>query len=62
VRPEDVADSIPCGPEVQAYVDAVKQFADAGFTHVALVQIGGGHQDRFLEWAQSDLLPALESL
>ena len=33
-------------PDVGAVVEAVKQFTDAGFTHVALVQIGGGPSTR----------------
>src|SRR6188472_1445474 len=41
VRPEDVADAIPCVPDVAAHVEAVRPFVDAAFTHVALVQIGG---------------------
>ena len=41
VRPDDVAEAIPCGPDVAAHVEAVRPFVDAGFTHVALVQIGG---------------------
>ncbi|MFI9386944.1 LLM class F420-dependent oxidoreductase [Kutzneria sp. NPDC052558] len=59
VRPEDVAASIPCGPEVKPIVDAVSTFLDAGFTDVALVQIGGDHQDDFFTFAQQELLPAL---
>ena len=62
VRSEDVADSIPCGDDPQAVLDAVRQFVDAGFTDVALVQIGGEHQDGFLEWAEKELLPALREL
>jgi G6PDH family F420-dependent oxidoreductase len=59
VRPEDVAQQIPCGKDVGAIVDAVRAFADAGFTDVALVQIGGDHQQEFLKAAESELLPAL---
>ncbi len=59
VRPEDVADSIPCGPDVEAIVAAVREFESAGFTDVALVQIGGDAQDDFLAMAQTELLPAL---
>ena len=40
VRPEDVADSIPCGPDVAAHVDAVREFEKAGFTDIAVIQIG----------------------
>jgi G6PDH family F420-dependent oxidoreductase len=59
VRPSDVAESIPCGSDVDAFVKAIMAFPTAGYTHVALVQIGGDHQRPFIEWAQSELLPAL---
>ena len=59
VRPDDVAASIPCGPDVKPIVDAVTEFLDAGFTDVALVQIGGQHQDEFFTFAREELLPAL---
>jgi G6PDH family F420-dependent oxidoreductase len=61
VRPEDVAGSIPCGPDVQAIVDAVGAFTRAGFTDVALVQIGDENQEDFLRFAEQELLPALRS-
>jgi G6PDH family F420-dependent oxidoreductase len=59
VRPEDVAESIPCGPDLDKIVAGVKEFVDAGFTDVALVQIGDEGQESFLEMAQKELLPAL---
>ncbi|MCK7624832.1 LLM class F420-dependent oxidoreductase [Streptomyces sp. RS10V-4] len=62
VRPEDVAEAIPCGDDVERFVEAVRPYVDAGFTEVALVQIGGGHQEPFLEWAEAKLLPALREL
>ncbi|MEU8385866.1 hypothetical protein [Streptosporangium sp. NPDC048865] len=62
VRPEDVAAKVPCGPDVDAVVEAVRAYTDAGFTHVALVQIGHEHQDAFFEWSEKKLLPALSAL
>jgi G6PDH family F420-dependent oxidoreductase len=59
VRPEDVAESIPCGPDLDAIVKAVQKFDDAGFTDLALVQIGDESQHDFLEMAAKELLPAL---
>jgi G6PDH family F420-dependent oxidoreductase len=59
VRQEDVAEGLPCGPDVAAHVEAVRPFVDAGFTHVALVQVGGETQPEFLAFAERDLLPAL---
>jgi G6PDH family F420-dependent oxidoreductase len=62
VSPEDVAEQLSCGPDVDAHVEAVKPYVEAGFTEVALVQIGGEHQAPFIEWAQQELLPALREL
>jgi G6PDH family F420-dependent oxidoreductase len=62
VTPDDVADAIACGPDVDAHVAAVREFVEAGFTHVALVQIGGDAQQPFLDWARAELLPALREL
>jgi G6PDH family F420-dependent oxidoreductase len=62
VREQDVADQIPCGPDVAAHVDAVRKFVDAGFTHVAVVQIGGDAQEQFFPWAEAELLPELRKL
>ncbi|MFJ4776140.1 TIGR03557 family F420-dependent LLM class oxidoreductase [Streptomyces sp. NPDC088762] len=62
VRPGDVADTIPCGDDPAAVVEAVRAYVDAGFTEVALVQIGGDQQKPFLHWAEKELLPALREL
>ena len=53
---------MPCGPDVEEHVEKIRPFLDAGFTEVALVQIGGGHQEPFLRWAEEELLPALRAL
>ncbi|MEV4620263.1 TIGR03557 family F420-dependent LLM class oxidoreductase [Asanoa sp. NPDC049573] len=62
VREEDVAAGITCGPDVDAHVEAVKKFADAGFTHVSLLQIGDESQPEFIDWAASELIPRLKQL
>ena len=61
VTPDDVADSIPCGPDLDAIVEAVSAFGKTGFTDVALVQIGDANQEAFLEVAERELLPALRA-
>ena len=61
VRPEDVAESIPCGPDLDAVVEAVRPFWEAGFTDVALVQVGGEHQQAFLDEAAGPLLEKLRA-
>ncbi|EXG79022.1 LLM class F420-dependent oxidoreductase [Cryptosporangium arvum] len=59
VREEDVAESIPCGSDPAAVVEAARPYVEAGFTHLAFVQIGGEHQEGFLDWSEKELLPAL---
>jgi G6PDH family F420-dependent oxidoreductase len=59
VRPEDVAGSIACGPDLDAIVEAVSEYWKAGFTDIALVQVGDEGQDRFLEEAAVPLLEKL---
>lgn len=61
VRRDDVSRSIPCGSDVDEFVKAIRVFPDAGFTHVALVQIGGDNQEAFLNWSEEELLPALRA-
>jgi len=61
VRPEDVADSIPCGPDLDRIVDSVRAFWEAGFTDIALVQIGDDSQDAFLREAAGPLLEKLRA-
>jgi G6PDH family F420-dependent oxidoreductase len=61
VRPADVASNIPCGPDLDKIVESVSAFWEAGFTDVALVQIGGDTQDRFLDEAARPLLEKLRA-
>lgn len=61
VRREDVAETVPCGPDLDAIVDAVRPYWEAGFTDIALLQIGGEDQELFLKEAAEPLLAALRS-
>lgn len=57
-----MAEALSCGPDVEAHVEAIKRFVDAGFTEVAMVQIRADQQEQFTSWAERELLPALRSL
>ena len=61
VTPDDVAESIPCGPDLDAVVEAVSAYWKAGFTDIALVQIGDESQEQFLAEAAEPLLEKLRS-
>ncbi|WP_136517726.1 TIGR03557 family F420-dependent LLM class oxidoreductase [Cellulomonas telluris] len=59
IRPDDVAEQIPCGPDLDAIVEAVSAYWEAGFTDIALVQVGDEGQERFLAEAAEPLLTKL---
>jgi G6PDH family F420-dependent oxidoreductase len=61
VTQQDIAGLVPCGPDVGQCVEAVRRYVAAGFTHVALVQVGAESQHDFIAWAASELLPALRA-
>jgi G6PDH family F420-dependent oxidoreductase len=62
VTPEQVSEQLGCGPDVEEHVEKIKPFLEAGFSELALVQIGDEQQQPFIEWAERELLPALRSL
>lgn len=59
VLPQQVAARIPCGPDLDAIVEAVSAYWEAGFTDIALVQVGDAGQDGFLSTAAGPLLDRL---
>ncbi|MCU1391909.1 MAG: F420-dependent oxidoreductase, family [Ilumatobacteraceae bacterium] len=58
VRPEDLTQTVPHGPDVDQYVNAIRASRDAGFDRVALVQVGDAQQQFFDFWS-SQLRDAL---
>jgi G6PDH family F420-dependent oxidoreductase len=62
VRPEDVAGSIACGPDLDEIAESFRPYLEAGFTDVALVQVGDKGQDEFLAEAAPALLEKLRAL
>ena len=53
-----VADRSVCGDDVDAHVDAVQEFVDAGYDEVYINQIGPD-QEHFFELYERDVLPRL---
>jgi G6PDH family F420-dependent oxidoreductase len=51
-----VAESVPCGPDLDAHLQAIKAYEDAGFDELYIQQIGGGNE-RFFEVYASEILP-----
>ncbi len=58
VTEDDVTATVPCGPDVARHVETVQEFADAGFTHVYLQQVGPD-QDGFFRFWEGELRAAL---
>jgi len=59
VREEDVAGMMPCGPQPEAHVEAIRRFVQAGYDHVAVVQ-AGPDQAGFLRFWEEELRPKLD--
>ncbi|MBV8479613.1 MAG: TIGR03557 family F420-dependent LLM class oxidoreductase [Actinobacteria bacterium] len=58
VDEEDVAESTPHGPDPKPYLELIGKYADAGFSHVYIHQIGE-NQDEFADFARRELMPRL---
>ncbi len=58
VREEDVTGTGACGPDPDVHAGAVRQFLDAGFDHVAILQ-AGDDQEGFLRFWETELRPLL---
>jgi coenzyme F420-dependent glucose-6-phosphate dehydrogenase len=58
---EKVADSIVCGPDVDRHVEAIRAFAEAGFGHVAVHQVGPD-QEGMIRFYREQVLPIAAEL
>jgi coenzyme F420-dependent glucose-6-phosphate dehydrogenase len=58
VTEDDVAEKIPCGPDPERHVEAIRKYVDAGFDHVYVHQIGPD-QEGFFRFCERELMPQL---
>jgi coenzyme F420-dependent glucose-6-phosphate dehydrogenase len=58
VTPDDLAEAIPCGPDADRYVEDIRQYEQAGYTHIYFHQIGYD-QEGFLRFWRDELEPRL---
>lgn len=61
ISEEDVAREVPCGPDPERYVAAIRRYTDTGFDNVYLHQIGPD-QEGFFTFFERELLPRLEKV
>ena len=60
--PEQTAEAIACGPDIPTLAESVRPYLEAGFTDIALVQVGDEYQSEFLATAAGPLLEAVRAL
>jgi G6PDH family F420-dependent oxidoreductase len=58
VGEEDVAEVVACGPDPERHVELIQKFADAGYDHVYVHQVGPD-QEGFLRFYSREVLPRL---
>jgi G6PDH family F420-dependent oxidoreductase len=59
VTEEMIAEATPCGPDVERHVQALQEYADAGFDELYVQQIGP-EQDAFFEAYREHVLPRFQ--
>ena len=59
VTPDDLAESLPMGPDPERHLASIRQYLDAGYDHVYIHQIGRD-QDGFFDFYQREVLPKLK--
>jgi coenzyme F420-dependent glucose-6-phosphate dehydrogenase len=58
VTEEAIAEEVPCGPDPERHLKAIRRYADAGFDHVCLHQVGPD-QEGFMRFCAREILPPL---
>jgi coenzyme F420-dependent glucose-6-phosphate dehydrogenase len=58
VSEDDVAEAVTCGPDPERHLEAIREYEQAGFTHVFVHQIGP-EQEAFLRFYAEKVLPEL---
>lgn len=61
VSPDDIASSLPCGPDPEPLLASVRQAIDNGVDHIYFHQVGPD-QEGFARFWQEQLAPALDDL
>ena len=61
VTEEQVAESITCGPDPARHLAAIRKYADAGYDHICVHQVGR-EQKAFFEFYAEEIMPALKSI
>jgi hypothetical protein len=53
-----VGEAFPCGPDPERHLEAIREYIDAGYDEVYVLQIGP-EQERFFWFYEKEVLPKL---
>jgi len=56
VKEDDIKQAVVCGPDPQQHIQKIQEYADAGYTHVYVHQVGPD-QESFFRFYQQNILP-----
>ncbi len=56
VSEQQIAESIPCGPDLDAHLEKIREYEEAGFDELYVQQVGDGHERMFELYAE-EILP-----
>jgi coenzyme F420-dependent glucose-6-phosphate dehydrogenase len=59
IQPEKITADMPLGPDPRKHIAGIKQFADAGFDHIYIHQVGPNQED-FFRFYSDTILPHFE--
>jgi hypothetical protein len=59
VTEEQLTETVPCGPDPETHLRAIREYIEAGYDHVCLHQVGPA-QEEFIEFFAKELLPRLQ--
>jgi coenzyme F420-dependent glucose-6-phosphate dehydrogenase len=58
LSPDDVAENVICGPDPERHLDSIREYAEAGFDHVYVHQVGPD-QEGFFRFYEREVLPKI---
>lgn len=58
VSAEKIAETIPCGPDPEKHLKAIREYIDAGYDHIAVHRIGP-KQKEFMEFYEREIFPKI---
>ncbi|HJU12295.1 MAG TPA: hypothetical protein VJ728_15535, partial [Candidatus Binataceae bacterium] len=61
VTEDQIANSVICGPDPKKHLDGIREYAEAGFDHVFVHQIGH-EQKGFVDFYRSEIFPEIRAM